>query len=75
MFNCQIIKYKLNLGPFKAIMLLMKKKISHTLLNLAHAINGDFSAVKIENFIGKKKDIFKVFAQNIDCGYTLEPPR
>ena len=23
----------------------------------------------------KKNDIFLIFAQNIDCGYTLEPPR
>ena len=23
----------------------------------------------------KKIDIFVTFAQNIDCGYTLEPPR
>ena len=34
-----------------------------------------FSAVKIENFIRKNFDIFNIFAQNIDCGYTLEPPR
>ena len=34
-----------------------------------------FSAVKIENFIRKNVDIFLIFAQNIDCGYTLEPPR
>ena len=23
----------------------------------------------------KKNDIFLIFAQNIDCGHTLEPPR
>ena len=23
----------------------------------------------------KPYDIFLIFAQNIDCGYTLEPPR
>ena len=34
-----------------------------------------FSAVKIEKFVGFCKDIFLIFAQNIDCGYTLEPPR
>ena len=33
------------------------------------------SAVKIENFSRKCYDIFLIFAQNIDCGYTLEPPR
>ena len=31
---------------------------------------------KNENFHWKKIDIFLIFAQNIDCGYTLElPPR
>ena len=34
-----------------------------------------FYVVKNENFVRKKKDIFLIFAQNIDCGYTLEPPR
>ena len=34
-----------------------------------------FSEAKTENFIGKKKYIFNIFAQNIDCVYTLEPPR
>ena len=33
-----------------------------------------FSAIKNMNFIGEN-DIFKMFAQNIDCGYTLELPR
>ena len=31
--------------------------------------------VKIENFLQKNFDIFLIFAQNINCGYTLEPPR
>ena len=33
-----------------------------------------FSAVKIENFTRKKKGIFNIFAQNLHCRYTLEPP-
>ena len=32
-------------------------------------------ALKIENFQLKIFDIFLIFAQNIDCEYTLEPPR
>ena len=32
-------------------------------------------AVKNGNFQPKIFDIFLIFAQNIDCGYTLEPPR
>ena len=34
-----------------------------------------FKVVKIENFQNKMFDIFLIFAQNIDCGYKLEPPR
>ena len=37
--------------------------------------SGIFLALKIENFQLKKNDIFLIFAQNIDCGYTLEPSR
>ena len=48
-------------------------KIS-ALRKLAHAINRDFLALKIENFQLKIFDVFLIFAQNIDCGYTLEPP-
>ena len=45
------------------------------LRNLAHAIYRDFSSLKIENFQLKILDIFLIFAQNIDCEYSLEPPR
>ena len=41
----------------------------------AHAIHRKFFGCKNENFHWKKFDIFHIFAQNIDCGYTLEPPR
>ena len=34
-----------------------------------------FSGVKIENFQLKILIFFFIFAQNIDCVYTLEPPR
>ena len=29
---------------------------------------------KNENFQIKNSDIFHIFSQNIDCGYSLEPP-
>ena len=32
-----------------------------------------FSAIRIENFTRNFFDSFNIFAQNIDCGYTLEP--
>ena len=41
---------------------------------LAHAINRDFLALKIENFQLDFFYIFLIFAQNKDCGYMLEPP-
>ena len=34
-----------------------------------------FKVLKNENFHKKIFVIFLIFAQNIDCGYTLEPPR
>ena len=33
-----------------------------------------FHGGKNDNFQIKKCNIFHIFAQNIDCGYTLEPP-
>ena len=36
-------------------------------------INSNFFRSKIDNFQRKIFDIFLIFAQNIDCGYTLEP--
>ena len=33
------------------------------------------SPPKTENFQIKNCDIFHISAQNIDCGYSLEPPR
>ena len=35
----------------------------------------NFTTIKIENFHIKNPDIFHISAQNIDCGYSLEPPR
>ena len=33
----------------------------------------NLKVVKNENFSVEKNDIFFIFAQNIDCGYTLQP--
>ena len=48
---------------------------SYPLRKHAHMIYSNFLWSKIDNFQRKKFDIFLIFAQNIDCGYTLEPPR
>ena len=41
----------------------------------AHAIYQKNFVCKNEKFHWKIFYIFLIFAQNIDCGYTLEPPR
>ena len=40
----------------------------------AHMIYSNVFRSKIDNFQGKIFDIFLIFAQNMDFGYTLEPP-
>ena len=35
----------------------------------------NFSTKKMTNFQIKYSDIFHISAKNIDCGYSLEPPR
>ena len=47
---------------------------NRTLRKHAHMIYSDFFRSKIDNFQLKFFDIFLIFAQNIDCGCTLEPP-
>ena len=47
----------------------------YRLRKLAHATYRNIFGCKNENFHSKKHDIFLIFAQNIDCGYTLEPSR
>ena len=34
-----------------------------------------FHGCENDNFLMKIFDIFLIFAQNIDCGYSLEPPQ
>ena len=43
--------------------------------NMPMQLTEIFLALKIENFQLINFDIFLIFAQNIDCRYTLEPPR
>ena len=43
--------------------------------NIPIQIYRKFHYQKNENFCIKNSDIFHISAQNIDCGYSLEPPR
>ena len=43
--------------------------------NMSVQYTAIFHGCKNDNFQMKNFDIFLIFAQNIDCGYTLEPPQ
>ena len=43
--------------------------------NLPIQIYRKFHLQKLKNIQIKNSDIFHISAQNIDCGYSLEPPR
>ena len=43
--------------------------------NMPIQIYRKFHPQKTENFQIKNADIFHISAQNIDCGYSLEPPQ
>ena len=65
-------------APFMEDIVVSKEGVTKLLKhyeNMPMQYRGIFKVVKNENFQWKKFDIFLIFAQNIDCGYTLEPPR
>ena len=49
--------------------------MSRTLRKHAYSNIKKISPPKTEIFETKNSDIFHISAQNIDCGYSLEPPR
>ena len=57
---------------FQGITHISRGQVKYTLRKHAHAI---FHGCKNDKFQMKNCDIFLIFAQNIDCGYTLEPPQ
>ena len=53
----------------------LKTGIYRPLRKHAYSNIWKISPPKSENFQIKNSDIFHISAQNIDCGYSLEPPR
>ena len=49
------------------------KQLHYT--NMSVQYTAIFHGFKNDNFQMKIFDIFLIFAQNIDCGYTSEPPQ
>ena len=52
-----------------------KHRIQNHYENTPIQIYWKFYYQKNENYRIKNSDIFHISAQNIDCGYSLEPPR
>ena len=48
------------------------KSYDQYLYSLRKHTHANCLVVKMKIFTGKKCDIFLIFAQNIDCGYTLD---
>ena len=53
---------------------LVRRKVVITKTRLFKYIE-NFTTINIENFQIKNPDNFHISAQNINCGYPLEPPR
>ena len=63
--------------PGISTMVEKKTKVGENLFSLRkhdHTVCSDFYSCKKWQFSVEIFDIFLYFAQNIDCGYTLEPP-
>ena len=58
----------ISISPYKPALTVEAK----TLREHAHATYSDFRGCKNDNFWLKRFDYFHIFAQNIDCGYTLD---
>ena len=66
-YPCKPQFYYIKVG-FKGVKIISLRK--HAYSNILRSL-----PPKNENFQMKKSDIFHINAQNIDCGYSLEPPR
>ena len=53
----------------------MKKHTPHIITKTRLFKHIENFTTKSWKFSDKNSDIFHVFARNIDCGYSLEPPR
>ena len=63
-----------SLPEFSSIQLTSEAAQTGHYANTSVRYTAIFHGCKNDNFQMKFFDIFLIFAQNIDCGYTLEPP-
>ena len=53
----------------------VRRQLEHITKTCLFKYIDNFTTKKNENFPIKNPDIFHISAQNINCGYPLEPPR
>ena len=70
-----ILMFLFELVPQVAQDMLRYSIVSLHYVNMSMQYTAIFMAAKNDNFQMKKYNIFLIFAQNINCGYTLEPPQ
>ena len=51
-----------------------RNQVHYENMPMLYMYTGIFQGCKNDNFQVKNCDVFLIFAQNIECGYTLEPP-
>ena len=72
---------KVHLSPQKHVLIvfirleLLRQFISASITKTCLFKYTENFTTKNENFQTKYSDIFHISAQNVDCGYSLEPPR
>ena len=66
--------HKLVHAHINRLKLVLRGTFSFTNAGMTCPCNIDISKV-VKNFQWKKIDIFNILAQNIHCGYSVEPPR
>ena len=78
--SCTFIMMQIFHSIINSLVIMMRNicTIIHVIHSLRkHAYSNILKSLqpKNENFQIKNSDIFQISAQNIDCGYSLEPPR
>ena len=70
---------EVQIGPkgikYNKVPLFVRKTGNITVANMSVQYTAIFHGYKNDYFQMKNCNIFLIFAQNIDCGYTLEPPQ
>ena len=74
-FQFLVVKFAIYLNRRVFVMLCCYPAADHITKTCLFKYIDNFTTKKPESFHIKNSDIFHISAQNIDCGYSLEPPQ